>query len=116
LAAYLDRYSPSAPLALDWGLDAPVRFLTAGRVNPVEVFGYTGLDQPDAAFSARLEPFLQDPNTLYIAHSPDQTVFQGRAEALAVLAAQRGLVFQPVETFGMRSGRMLFVVYRAARP
>ena len=40
LARYLAVTAPSAPIALDWGMDAPLRYLTGGRVNPVEVFGY----------------------------------------------------------------------------
>ncbi len=47
LADYLDTAPYRAPVALDWGLDAPLRFLTAGRVQPVEVFGYERLDAAD---------------------------------------------------------------------
>ena len=47
LAEHLDREGLTAPVALDWGLDAQIRYLTAGRVQPIEVFGYAGFDAPD---------------------------------------------------------------------
>jgi hypothetical protein len=46
-----------APIALDWGMDAPVRYLTAGSVTPIEIFGYASLSAPDAGFNERLRPF-----------------------------------------------------------
>jgi hypothetical protein len=116
LSAYLDQFEPAAPLALDWGLDSPVRFLTTGRVNPLEVFGYDSLDAPDSGFADRVAPFLEDPRTLYLAHAPDATVFQGRVDALAELADAQGLDLQETARFSERNGRPLFIVYRAARP
>jgi hypothetical protein len=115
LAGYLVKTKPSAPLALDWGMDAQLRFLSRGDVNPVEVFGYGALDQPDSGFASRVLPFLDDPNTLYIAHVPSETVFQGRVQALARLAAEHGLNLREEARFGLRSGHALFIVYRATR-
>jgi hypothetical protein len=38
--AYHLRYNGlGAPLALDWGFDAPVRYLSEGAVTPIEIFG-----------------------------------------------------------------------------
>jgi Dolichyl-phosphate-mannose-protein mannosyltransferase len=115
LAAYLALRAPAAPLALDWGMDAPVRFLTVGRVNPVEVFGYTSLAGPDDGFAGRLAPFMDNPANLYLAHAPANTVFRGRVEALAALAAAHGMAIQEVAQFRERSGRPLFVVYRVLK-
>ena len=112
LAAYLVPGSPSAPVALDWGLDAPLRFLTVGRVNPVEVFGYATLDRPDDGFAGRIGDFLDNPNNIYLAHAPDSTVFQGRVEALESLATQRGLELKEERRFRERNGRTLFIAYR----
>jgi hypothetical protein len=113
LAASLDQQGFASPLALDWGLAAPVRFLTAGRVNPVEVFGYDRMDAPDTGFTERVSGFLDDPNSLYLAHMPDVTVFRGRVDALKALAAERGLALEEVGRFAERSGHPLFVLYRA---
>jgi hypothetical protein len=116
LSEYLNQFEPAAPLALDWGLDSSVRFLTAGRVNPLEVFGYDSLDEPDPAFADRVSPFLEDPSTLYLAHAPDATVFKGRLEALNELAGAQGLSLQETARFSERNGRPLFIVYRAVQP
>jgi hypothetical protein len=115
LATYLDQAKISTPLALDWGFDAPVRFLTVGRVNPIEVFGYATLNAPDAGFAGRIEPFLTDATAVYVAHGPETTVFRGRLEALQALAAGRGLQLREVVHFNERNGRTLFVVYRMAK-
>jgi hypothetical protein len=113
LAASLDQEGFASPQVLDWGLAAPVRFLTAGRVNPVEVFGYDRMDAPDAGFTDRMSRSLEDPNSLYLAHMPDVTVFRGRVDALKALAAERGLVLEERGRFAERSGHPLFVLYRA---
>ena len=113
LAGYLAEGGQAAPVALDWGIDAPVRFLTAGRVSPIEVFGYERLDAADAAYAARVGTFLDRPDTLYLAHTAENTVFGGRVEALAALAAERGLTLREAARFAERSGRPLFVIYRA---
>lgn len=112
LADFLQLRQPAAPLALDWGIDAPVRFLTVGQVNPVEVFGYERLDRPDAGFVERIRPFLDNPANLYVAHTAEFTIFQGRVAALNELTMRAGLQLQEVARFGERSGRPLFLVYR----
>jgi hypothetical protein len=114
LATSLDEEDSATPVALDWGLAAPVQFLTAGRVNPIEVFGYDRMDAPDAGYAERISQFLDDPNGLYLAHMPDVTVFGGRVDALKALAAARGLVLEEAGRFAERSGHPLFVLYRAA--
>ena len=55
LADWLDQENAVQPLALDWGIDAPVRYLTGNRVQPLEVFGYERIDEPDAGFTTRVE-------------------------------------------------------------
>ncbi len=52
LAAYLAAQPPGALLVLDWGMDAQLQYLSEGRLDPLEVFGYANLDQPDAGFAA----------------------------------------------------------------
>jgi hypothetical protein len=116
LAAVLEENAAGPVVALDWGIDAPVRFLTVGRVAPQEVFGYEHLDRPDAGFAERVRPFLEDPSTLYVAHTPGDTVFRGRVEALETLAAERGMQLQEVGRVAERSLRPLFLIYRVTGP
>jgi hypothetical protein len=116
LAEFLQRQAPAAPLALDWGIDAPVRYLTGGLANPVETFGYERLDAPDSGYIDRISPFTDNPDNLYVAHAGEFTVFRGRVEALAALAASREMKLQEVARFAERSGRPLFLVYRVLKP
>ncbi len=113
LAAYLDDKGYATPVALDWGIDAPVRFLTAGRVAPLEIFGYERLDATDKGFAGRVAPLLQDSNTVYVGHRPDKAVFQGRVEAMAELAAREKRLWLQEAWFSDRSGEVSFIIYRA---
>lgn len=112
LAEYLDTHQITAPLVLDWGIDAPLVYLTQGRVTPIEAFGYDRIDQPDAGFAGRLAPFVADPATVYLLHSPEFTVFQGRRELLQELAADAGRHMEVIAVFGERSGRPLVDLVR----
>ena len=112
LADWLDQENAAQPLALDWGIDAPVRYLTGNRVQPLEVFGYQRIGEPDAGFVGRIEPLLDDPGRLVVLHTDQDTVFQGRRAALEALAGQRGRVVEEVATFNERNGSPVFVVLR----
>lgn len=113
LAGWLDEQEVKQPVALDWGIDAPVRFLTENRVEPLEIFGYDRLDAPDSGFEQRAAQFLPDLSRYYIARMPENTVFAGRREALQAAAAAKGLELTVVEAFYDRSGKTMFVVLRA---
>jgi len=112
LADYLDAENFTAPIVLDWGIDAPVQFLSAGRVTPVDVFGYTGIDVPDPGFIERVEPYLQDWQTIYVAHAPENTIFKGRLEAMTGWTAERSWRWFEQIRFGQRSGDAVYIVYR----
>ncbi len=116
LAQWLDLRDAQQPLALDWGIEAQVRFLTGNRVQPLELFGYDRLDEPDPGFSDRAGQFLDDPTRLFITHSPGETVFQGRRAALESLATARGLALPIQQVIYDRSGRAMFEVLRIETP
>ena len=113
LAGWLDERKVKQPIALDWGIDAPVRYLTGNRVEPLEIFGYDRLDAPDPGFEQRAAQFLPDLTRFYVARMPENTVFAGRREALQAAAAAKGLELTVVEAFYDRSGKTMFVVLRA---
>jgi hypothetical protein len=112
LADYLDQHDYGAPVALDWGIDAPVEFLTSGRVHPIAVFGYTQIDAPDPSFSERVGPYLDDWQTIYVGHAAQDAVFRGRIEAITGWAADRGLRWLEQIRIGQRSGEPVYIVYR----
>ena len=101
-----------APLALDWGMDAPVRYLSQGSVTPIEIFGYTTPDAPDTEFGTRLAPFLENPDNTYLLHAPSATVFQGRRELFLAAVAVTGRVAVLEQVFTQRDGTPLFEIWR----
>ena len=115
LAEYLDRAGVSAPVALDWGLDAQIRYLTAGRVQPTEVFGYDSFDAPDPGYAERMNQLLDNPGTLYLAHLPEYTVFRERINTLADLASKRGMTLRQRALYTERDGTPLIIMYRAEK-
>jgi 4-amino-4-deoxy-L-arabinose transferase-like glycosyltransferase len=111
LARYLQDQSIASPLAMDWGIDATVQFLTVGAVNPIEIFGYEW--ESDEAFEERLVGFLPNPDNLYIFHSPGETVFH-RRQAFDRLVVERGKVSQVEKVILDRSGKSIFVLVRVS--
>mgnify|MGYP000986887807 FL=1 len=116
LAYFLRHNGMGAPLALDWGIDAPVRFLSQGAVTPIELFGYASPEQPDADFATRLGQFLPNTDNVYLLHAPGRTVFAGRREAFVAETEAHGLSLRRIEQFTQRDGEPLFEVWRAMPP
>ncbi|HAJ34086.1 MAG TPA: hypothetical protein DCL15_00120 [Chloroflexi bacterium] len=115
LAYYLRYNGMGAPLALDWGLDAPVRYLSEGAVTPIEIFGYASPEAPDADFAARLAPFLANPDNVYVLHSPGATVFQGRAAVFFASVAAQHLTAVREQVFTQRDGTPLYEIWKVQR-
>lgn len=111
--AYHLRYNGmGAPIALDWGMDAPVRFLTENAVRPIEIFGYDSPVVPDVDFVRRLAPFLENPDNVYLLRDPQQTVFAGRRELFFEEADRLQKQAILLETFAQRNGAPLFEIWR----
>jgi hypothetical protein len=100
LAADERREAPV--VAMDWGIAAPVTFLTSGKVTPVEAFGYAW--ETDADFAARLEGFIKDPSSIYLWRAPDEIVFD-RSGDFKQLYETYNLEEDILEAFYERSGR-----------
>ncbi|MGQ9457866.1 MAG: ArnT family glycosyltransferase [Anaerolineae bacterium] len=101
------------PLALDWGIAAPVEFLTQGRVRPLEVFGYERLDRPDEGFQGRIRALVREPGRYHLFHAPEETVYRGRLEAYQAVLEEEGLQGRVAAAIYDRSGRLIFVVGEA---
>lgn len=110
LAQWLDERAVQQPLALDWGIEAQVRYLTGNQVQPLEIFGYERLDRPDDGFAGRAGQFVADPTRFYIVRMPEETIFQGRREALESLVAAQGQALVVREAIYDRSGKVMFVI------
>ncbi len=113
LADYLQEHDLTAPLAMDWGIAAPVQFLTRGQVRPIEVFGYNDLWEADENFGPRLAAFLSNPDSVYIFHSPAETVYR-RRQAFEQLVADMNKVSRVEKTIyqGKDKEQPVFVLFR----
>jgi hypothetical protein len=89
-------------VAMDWGIAAPVAFLTRGEVTPVEAFGYAW--ETDSDFVTRLEPFIKDPASIYLWRAPDEVIFD-RGDDFRQLYVPYDLEEDILEAFYERSGR-----------
>jgi hypothetical protein len=115
--AYHLRYNGlGAPIALDWGFDAPVRYLSEGTVTPIEIFGYGSPVAPDPAFGERLRPFLGNPDNVYLLHTPAAASFQGRREEFFAEVNRAGLQARLETTFTQRDGTPLVELWRVRPP
>lgn len=103
-------------VAMDWGIKTAVQFLTQGSVNPVERFGFQSIDAPGPDFAAGLEPYLADPETIYVFHTDSFTIFGGRRGPFEELAAQRGLALHVRQTIAERGGLPMFELLEAVPP
>lgn len=112
LAYYLRYNGMGAPIALDWGIDATVRYLSEGAVTPIEIFGYASPLAPDEAFAAQVASFLANPDNVYLLHSEQATVFKGRAEVFRSTAAALGLTPRLEQTFSQRDGVPLYEIWK----
>ena len=103
-----------APIVLDWGLEAPIRFLSAGTVSPIEIFGYASLLEPDEAFGLRIEPFLDNANNVYLLRTPGNELFQGRRAAFQRLVEERNGDLQREQVYAQRDGTPLYERWRVS--
>jgi len=114
LAYHLQYNGLGAPIALDWGFDAPIRYLSGGTVTPIELFGYNSPQQPDNAFTERLQPFLANPSNIYLLHSPQTTIFQGRREEFLQTVTAKGQQAALTATFFQRDGTAIYELWRVS--
>jgi hypothetical protein len=109
LSAWLEQHAQGPVVAMDWGLAAPITYLSEGRVTPTEIFGYVW--QSDVQLETWLEGFVAQPATLYLWRAPNEIIFDRSAEFKA-LYGPKNLEETIEEAFYERSGRPLLGVTR----
>jgi hypothetical protein len=86
LADFLTETQASQVVAMDYGIQDTIQFLTAGDIKPAEIFGYEDWQTVDPAFAIRLREELENPDALYIFHQ--QPHFLNRRETFEAIVAQ----------------------------
>jgi hypothetical protein len=109
LSDWLNKHAQGRVVAMDWGLAAPVTYLSHGRVSPTEIFGYAW--EPAPNLSNQLQDFIRQPTSLYLWRAPDEIIFDRSQEFKAL--------YRPLEmeetieaAFYERSGRPILGVTR----
>jgi hypothetical protein len=110
IADYLDQEKIAQPIALDWGIEKQIRVMTADRVRPLEIFGFT--PEPDDAFRARSRELLKDPTRSYIVLWDRFAVYNRRAE-FTKLANEAGKQVNEKFIAHEKSGLPVYVVLSA---
>lgn len=110
IAAHFDERRVAQPVALDWGIEKQVRVLTADRVRPVEIFGYSA--EPGDEFRRRAAEFLADPDREYIVLW-DRFAVYNRRGAFTELAERMGKTVSETFIAHEKSGLPVYVVLKA---
>ena len=118
LASYLAKNPGWKLHALDWGISNPVMFLGARWKLHVDeiVFELSAPQAPNHANEvARLGALMQDPNNIFILHSPQRTFFPVPAQEFFALVG-RGAEMRQIAFFQERSGEMVYEIYQRGSP
>ena len=108
LTEKLISLQPVHSVALDWGIAPQVSYLSGERIRPSEIFGYS--ETADDAFRERLQPFFQKPGTVYLLHTPSETIFQRRTEFIKE-ATSLGYSLQKIGVVRKRNGLPIFELF-----
>ncbi len=109
LTDWLSQHAQGEVVAMDWGLAAPIIYLTNGQVAATELFGYGW--QSDQQLQQRLSTAINHPNTLYLWPSPDEIIFD-RSTDFKALYRPQNLEENIEEAFYEKSGRPILGVTR----
>ena len=88
LVDYLEENGVQVAVAMDYGIQDVVQFLTAGGINPPEIFGYADREQPDPGFELRVQEQLGDPEAVYVFRV--EPLFKLRWETFEAIATRAG--------------------------
>ncbi len=116
LADQLNQNNVAEPIALDWGISQQLRVLTADRVRPREIFGFT--PEPTDEFRQQVRDLLRDPSRQYLVLWGGDDKWKGfavynRRNEFTRIANEMGK--QVVETFIAyeRSGLPVYIILKA---
>ena len=89
LVEYLQEQQIDDVVAMDMAIQDVVQFLSAGEINPVEIFGYEDRNNVDGAFAIRVREQLDNPDAVYVFHV-NYVQFRNRWETFQEIVAQEG--------------------------
>jgi hypothetical protein len=116
LVPYLAQHPEQKLFAIDWGFSTPVAFVGWRSKLDVDDFFFS-LNAPSDPGHAgqvhRLGELMQDPNNVFLLHTPQRTLLPLPAREFFALA-DGGIAMQQVAYFTERSGEMVYEIYQHA--
>jgi hypothetical protein len=110
LVEYLQEHEIADVVAMDFGIQDIVQFLTAGEINPPEIFGYEDRGDVDPAFAIRVREHLASPNAVYVFRVEPH--FHNRWEAFEAIVAEEGKAWVEVTVVYDWSARQIYRLVR----
>ena len=110
LVEYLKEQQHADVVAMDFGIQDIVQFLSAGEINPPEIFGYEDRENPDPAFAIRVREQLEHAGTVYVFRVEPH--FQNRWQAFQEIVAAEGREWVEVAVIYDWSAREIFRLVR----
>jgi 4-amino-4-deoxy-L-arabinose transferase-like glycosyltransferase len=98
-------------IAMDWGFNRNLEFLSNLKRKPTELFETR--PQPSPKFNDVSSVALRDPANLYLFHTPAHTFFKGHWEVFEREAQKAHKALRLAATFGERDGAPNTLVYTA---
>ncbi len=105
-------YAGRPVMALDWGFERSIAFITQERVHMREVHEFVPVPSPRFADMATV--MLRDPENVYVFHSPEITAFKGHFEVMERQAARMHKQLNLGQTIRERNGAPNTLIYEAA--
>ncbi|MCL4504611.1 MAG: glycosyltransferase family 39 protein [Chloroflexi bacterium] len=105
------RYTGRPIMALDWGFERSIAFITHERVRMREMHEFVPVPSPRFADLATV--MLRDPSNVYVFHAPDITAFKGHFEVMERQAGKAHKQLRLVQTIDERDGAPNTLIYGA---
>jgi hypothetical protein len=110
LVDYMREQGMTHIVAMDWGIQDVVQFLSEGQLNPPQLSSYEDPQAEDAAFVLRVKEQLDEPDTVYIFHVGP--VFENRWETFQEIVSQEGRTVDEIKTIHDRAAIPIFRLVR----
>lgn len=112
LAAELQTTYFDRPLiAMDWGFERSIAFLSQDRIRVREMYEY--LPEPSPRFLDLATVLVREPANLYIFHTPQSTQFKGYLEAMRRAADIQHKQLNALKTLYEQDGTPSIILYSA---
>lgn len=109
LAEYAEARPQNRLVLMDWGFNTQLLTLSRGSIRKDEVYQWLTYGDSERL---RFDAYLQDPDSLYLFHSPQYTKFAKPKEVFQRILGDKGLKEEVVKTFYQKNGEPVYYLAR----